>query len=244
MPVSIQYNSGKKTYNTEGDIKMRDFLIKNGPYVVGALLLIEALVLIGLIQRQRRSKAPMVLCMALVTAGLLYDGAVILLGRFLPDGVLHMLSMGRFLFHGLCMPLLLVISVYALGWKGKAIKIFWIIAGLLMACGALAGLLTRLDIVDFAGFLRCTASDNTPKWADSYLTVLSVAMVIPLLVSGIILLFRKKGPFLFLSGLFMFAFSALGPATGNTDLIFLIGMIGEALMVLFFLLHAKRAERG
>jgi hypothetical protein len=223
---------------------MRVFLIANGPYAVGVILLIEALVLFGLIRRQNRSKSPMILCMVLVTAGLLYDGAVILLGRLLPETILKLLSMGRFLFHGLCMPLLLMISVYALEWEKKTVKVFWIIAGLLMAAGAAAGLLTRLDIADFAGLVRCTASDSTPKWADSYLTVLSVAMVIPLLISGIILLFRKKGPFLLLSGLFMFAFSALGPATGNTDLIFLIGMFGEALMVLFFLLHAIRAQKA
>lgn len=223
---------------------MRDFLIANGPYAVGAILLIETLVLAGLIRRQSRTKSPMVLCMVLVTAGLLYDAAVILLGRLLPEGALKALSMGRFLLHGLCMPLLLMISVYALEWKGKTVKVFWIIAGLLMAAGAAAGLMTRLDIVDFAGFLRCTAASATPKWADSYLTILSVAMVIPLLIAGIILPFRKKGPFLLLSGLFMFAFSALGPATGNTDLIFLIGMIGEALMVLFFLLHAAKAQKA
>ena len=223
---------------------MRAFLIANGPYVVGILLLIEALVLIGLIRAYHRSKAPIALCMSLVTAGLIYDGAVILLGKMLPGSVLQVLSMGRFLFHGLCMPLLLMISVYTLGWKGSAVKIFWIIAGLLMAAGAAAGLLTQLETVDFAGFLRCAASDSTPKWADSYLTVLSVAMVIPLLIAGVILMLRKKGPFLFLSGFFMFAFSALGPATGNTDLIFLIGMIGEALMVLFFLLHANRADKA
>lgn len=222
---------------------MHDFLVANGPYVVGVLLLIETLVLIGLIRTYKNSKAPMVLCMTLVTAGLLYDGLVILLGKVLPGSMLQILSMGRFLLHGLCMPLLLMISVYALGWKGSAIKIFWVIAGLLMAAGAVSGLLTRLETVDFAGFLRCAASDSTPKWADSYLTVLSVAMVIPLLISGVILMIRKKGPFLFLSGLFMFAFSALGPATGNTDLIFLIGMVGEALMVLFFLLQAKRADK-
>ena len=38
----------------------------------------------------------------------------------------------------------------------------------------------------------------------------------------------------------MFAFSALGPATGNFDLIFLIGMFGELFMVLFFLLYGRR----
>ena len=219
---------------------MRDFLIGNGPLVVGVLLLVEAVVLVCLLREYKRAKAPMVLCMALVTAGLLFDGAVILLGRWLPEGLLRTLSVGRYLFHGLCMPLLLMITVYALGGKGKVTKAFWAVAAVLMALGAVAGLLTKLDVVDFAGFLRCTGSDATPKWADSYLSVLSVAMVVPLILGGIWLMIKKKGPFLFLSGLFMFAFSALGPATGNVDLIFLIGMIGEALMVLFFLLYAKR----
>ena len=219
---------------------MRDFLIGNGPLVVGVLLLVEAVVLVCLLREYKRAKAPMVLCMALVTAGLLFDGAVILLGRWLPEGLLRTLSVGRYLFHGLCMPLLLMITVYALGGKGKVAKVFWAVAAVLMAVGGVAGLLTKLDVVDFAGLLRCTGSDATPKWADSYLSMLSVAMVVPLILGGIWLMIQKKGPFLFLSGLFMFAFSALGPATGNIDLIFLIGMIGEALMVLFFLLHAKR----
>ncbi len=222
---------------------MRNFLVGNGPLVVGALLLVEAAVLVLLLREHRASKAPMVLCMALVTAGLLFDGAVILLGRWLPEGLLRTLSLGRYLFHGLCMPLLLMISVYALGLKGTAVKVFWGLAAVLMALGAAAGLMTKLNVVDFAGFVRCTGSDATPKWADSYLSILSVAMVIPLILVGVWLMIKKKGPFLFLSGLFMFAFSALGPATGNTNLIFLIGMIGEMLMVLFFLLHAKKAAK-
>ena len=221
---------------------MRAFLIENGPWVVGALLLVEAVVLVGLLRLYRAGKTPLVLCMALVTAGLLYDGAVILLGRWLPEGLLRGLSVGRYLFHGLCMPLLLMISLYALGGEGKAVKAFWVIAAVLMGIGAVAGLLTKLQVVNFAGFIRCTGSDATPKWADSYLSILSVAMVIPLILAGAWILIKKRGPFLFLSGLLMFAFSALGPATGNIDLIFLIGMIGEALMVLCFLLHARRAR--
>ena len=48
---------------------MRDFLIGNGPLVVGVLLLIEAAVLVCLLKEHKRAKAPMALCMALVTAG-------------------------------------------------------------------------------------------------------------------------------------------------------------------------------
>lgn len=42
----------------------------------------------------------------------------------------------------------------------------------------------------------------------------------------------------------MFAFSALGPATGNMDLIFYISMFGEVLMVLFFFLYAKKTTKN
>ncbi len=36
----------------------------------------------------------------------------------------------------------------------------------------------------------------------------------------------------------MFAFAALGPATGNADLIFLISMFGELFMLFFFWLYS------
>lgn len=36
----------------------------------------------------------------------------------------------------------------------------------------------------------------------------------------------------------MFFFSALGPATGNTDILFLISIFGEVLMILFLILYA------
>lgn len=41
----------------------------------------------------------------------------------------------------------------------------------------------------------------------------------------------------------MFAFSALGPATGNFDLIFFIGMFGEVCMALCFLLYAGKKAK-
>ena len=41
----------------------------------------------------------------------------------------------------------------------------------------------------------------------------------------------------------MFAFSALGPATGNFDLIFFISMFGEVCMALCFLLYAHKSGK-
>ena len=48
---------------------------------------------------------------------------------------------------------------------------------------------------------------------------------------------------LFFAAFFMFLFSALGPATGNTDLIFYVSMFGEVLMVFFFYLYASKKYR-
>ena len=69
-------------------------------------------------------------------------------------------------------------------------------------------------------------------------SILSFGTILPLLAFGVAAVIRKKGPFVLLGGLMMFVFSALGPATGNTDFIFLISVIGEWLMVFFFWLQA------
>ena len=74
-------------------------------------------------------------------------------------------------------------------------------------------------------------------------SILSFGTILPLLAFGVAAVIRKKGPFVLLGGLMMFVFSALGPATGNTDLIFYISMFGELLMVLFLLLYAKKEAK-
>ena len=65
-------------------------------------------------------------------------------------------------------------------------------------------------------------------------SILSFGTILPLLAFGVAAIIRKKRPFVLPGGLMMFVFSALGPATGNTDFIFLISVIGEWLMVVFF----------
>ena len=60
-----------------------------------------------------------------------------------------------------------------------------------------------------------------------------------MIIAGVIVWIRQKTPFFFLSGFLMFAFSALGPASGNADLIFFISMFGELFMVLFLYLYAR-----
>ena len=101
------------------------------------------------------------------------------------------------------------------------------------------GACTILELREIAGVIRFASGETTPKWADMISSILSFGTVIPMMIVGVIVWIRQKTPHLFLSGFFMFLFSALGPATGNADLIFFISMFGELFMVLFLYLYAR-----
>ena len=177
--------------------------------------------------------------MAIVSLALCYDASVLALGGVLPDGVLKVLSLPRFIFHGACIPLLLPICGYALGWKKKGMTVLWTVTALIMAVGAVCGALTKLKTSQAAGITRYLSGEGTPVFAEKFLQILSYGTVVPLIAAGVVVWIKQKKPQLFLAGFLMFAFSALGPATGNFDLIFLIGMFGEVFMILFFLLYGR-----
>ena len=114
----------------------------------------------------------------------------------------------------------------------------------MIALGIAEGFATVLETTEIAGVLRCKSADGTPAWAEGVSMILSFGTVIPLMIAGIAAWIRQKTPLLFLSGFLMFLFSALGPATGNTDLIFYISMFGEVGMALCFLLYARNRAKA
>ncbi len=219
---------------------MRDLLLANGPLVAAVLAAGELLFGILLAVDYIRTKRNILLLMAIVSFALCYDAAVLASGSFVRDNVLRQLSQMRFILHSACIPLLLPLCAEALRWKGKTKAAVWIVTLLIMAGGLISGWLTRLEPSSAAGITRYLSGEETPPLAERYLRILSYGTVVPLIITGIIVWIRQKTPYLFLSGFLMFAFSALGPATGNFDLIFLIGMFGELFMVLFFLLYGKK----
>ena len=220
---------------------MREFLLSNGPLIAGVLAAGELLFGILLISLYIRKRKSILLLMAIVSLALCYDASVLASGGFLSEGILKPLSLMRFVLHGLCIPLLLPICAYALRLNARTLKAVWVVTMLIMAGGLVSGLLTKLEPSSAAGITRYLSGEGTPAFAERFLRILSYGTVVPLIITGIIVWIKQKTPFLFLSGFLMFAFSALGPATGNFDLIFLIGMFGELFMVLFFLLYGKKA---
>ncbi|MBR5897505.1 MAG: hypothetical protein IKZ39_07810 [Lachnospiraceae bacterium] len=215
---------------------MREFLIAVCPVTIWVIVACEIVVAVMLFRLAKRTKQTGALLGGLITAGLIIDALIMGLGAFLSANTVVAISPVRFIAHGLLIPLLFPICGYALKLKKPAMVCVWIFTVLLMAAGLAQALATKLELKEFAGVIRCASGEGTPFWADMISYGLSFGAVLPLLVAGIIVWIKNKKPYLFLSGFFMFAFSALGPATGNMDLIFFISLFGELLMVLFIYL--------
>ncbi len=221
---------------------MREFLISNLTLLIFAITLVELILGVFLFLSYSKSKKTVTLCMALITVGLIVDAFLIGIGKFLPNGPIEGLSRVRFICHGALIPLIFPICGYGLRLKKGLMKVLWIATAVITVLGIAQAVAVNLDIKTIGDVIR-HASAGSPMWAEKISRILSYGTVIPLIIVGIIVWVKEKTPHLFLSGFLMFAFSALGPATGNFDLIFFISMIGELFMILFFLLYAKREEK-
>ena len=224
---------------------MRDFMLGNLPMLLWAAVALELIMLVLFVKKYSSGKKPLYLLSALVTAGLIYDAFLLALGSVAKDGALFAaFSRIRFVAHGALIPLLFAICAYALDWKKWLKAVVWIITGVIIVLGIAEGFATSLELKEIGGVIRYTGGEGTPAWASLVSNVLTFGTVIPLILAGIVAWIKQKNARLFLSGFFMFAFSALGPATGNLDLNFFITMIGELLMILFFYLYANKKYSG
>ena len=220
---------------------MRDALLASCPILVWVITALQGLFMILAFRGWKKTGEPLYLLTALVALGLFYDALILSLGTLMQGGpALAALSRMRYVAHGALIPLLFPICAYALNFNKTWKTVVWILTGVLIAAGIAEGFATELELKEVAGLTRYASGDGTPGWAQAVSGVLSYGAVVPLIVAGVVVWIRQKTPLLFLAGFLMFAFSALGPATGNFDLIFYISMFGEVCMALCFLLYARR----
>lgn len=222
---------------------MRDFLLSTCAICILLIAAAEIVLSVFALRKYRISRQPIVLCIAVLTMGLVLDALVIDLGVVYSGAALKYISRLRYICHGVLVPLLFPISAYGLKLGKKAMQVVWAVTAVVMAAGFAANMTISLEAREIAGIIRYAEMDGSPAWVEAVSFLLTIGAVIPVIISGIIVWIKQKTPHLFLAGFFMFAFSALGPATGNVDLIFYISMYGELLMVLFFYLYAKREDK-
>lgn len=220
---------------------MREFLLASCPIMLWVFAAAHVAFMAVLFPRYQKTKNVLFLLTGLIAFGLFYDALMLALGGVMSAGpVLMGLSRIRFVSHGALIPLLFPICAYALEFKSPWKKAVWALTALLIVAGIAEGFAVELVAKDAAGIVRYASGDNTPGWAETVSSILSYGTVIPLIIAGVAAWVKQKTPFLFLSGFLMFLFSALGPATGNFDLIFYVSMYGEVLMILFLFLYARK----
>ena len=223
---------------------MRDFLIKICPIAIWCIVAGEIVIATLLFGLSAKKHSRIARWSGILTLGLILDAAIIGLGSLLTPEALQTVSPVRFIAHGLLIPLLFPIMGYALNFRKFLMFFVWLFTLVLMVLGVLQAVKTPLVTETIANVTRMKADEGAQKWAETVSRILSFGTVIPMMIVGVIVWIKEKTPHLFLSGFLMFAFSALGPATGNTDLIFFISMFGEILMVLFLYLYARaKAKR-
>ena len=216
---------------------MREFLLNYATIILPVIVILEFLLTIFFLGRLGGRKKLVAFCGFVICLGLTYDALVIFLGNFLNPDLILSLSRYRFVLHGLSVPLLILIGADAAELPKAGMIIAGILTVLVMAAGVWAGFQVVLEPSRVAGLYRFVSGKDTPLLAGTIETVLSFGTIIPMLILGLIAIFRRRDGWVFLGGLFMFIFSALGPATHNTDLIFLISMFGELLMVICFYIY-------
>ncbi len=223
---------------------MKEFLTTYCPFIIVFIVTVEFLSTFFMGYDYISKKQRISLLVTFIGVGLCLDAIVIIIGGFLPENVLSILSRIRFVSHGLLTPLNLAICGYALGWQNETkMKIVWIITGLLSAAGVAAGILRVLETKEFGDIIRQVSSDSSPAWTDIVNTVISFGTILPLVITGVIVTIKQKSPSILLAGILMFAFAAVGPATKNMDLSFFFSMIGEMFMLLFYLIYCRRHVR-
>ena len=171
--------------------------------------------------------------------GLIYDGAIILLGFLMSGGILLFFNRLRFILHGILVPLLILFSAYALKSTGRAFSAQLIILIILSIIGMIAGIIAKLKLVEDAVLKRYTFNEDKTSLIMIIFNVMNIGSVLYMIVVGVLLLIRSKEYYFFLAGIFMLIFSAIGPAIGKIELNYLLSMYGEVLMVVFLYLFFK-----
>lgn len=222
---------------------MRAFILESCAALVWVMAAINLAFTVLLLRRYTGERSPILLCMGLIALGLFYDALVISLGGVLEGPLLAALSRMRFVSHGGLIPLLFPICAYGLRAGKPVLTGVWIFTALVMAAGVAEGFATVLELSRVGGITRYVSAETTPAWAETVGSLLSYGTVVPLIVCGVAVWIRDRTPTLFLSGFLMFAFSALGPATGNFDLIFFISMAGRSRLAPCSRPHGVRTSR-
>lgn len=210
-------------------------------WIIAALELVSTVMLFNDFHSKRD---PLILCMAVIGAGLVYDAVVIGFGGMIILPFLSLLSQVRHILQGVLIPLNILILAYSWTFYRKARIAAWILAIPLMLLGGAAGFFCELDLASAGAITRFVSVSPAESWMERVNLVFTYGAAVPILIAGIRVLIKDKSPSILIGGILMLVLSVLAPAAGNTDLTLLICMFGELFLLLSYLIYEKRHING
>lgn len=228
---------------------MLNFILKYYPPLMWFIVTVEAALTFRLFQeavlrraaRDHALASHISLLSGLAALGLLTDALVIACGAFLPVMALAPLSRVRLLARALLLPLLFPVCGYALRLKKNIMLSVWTFTVALLAAGTVSAVLTVLEPNYIAGIIRFTSAPSTAKLADAISTMVTNAAMLALVLVGAVVWGKYRTPYLFLGGVVLTVFTALGSVTGMPYLSFFFRMVGEMGVVIFLYLYCRFA---
>ena len=167
----------------------------------------QATLAVWAIRLYRRSPSVGALTLFLPIAAVVYDNAVVALGRFIGDGrLLEVLSFPRFLGHALLTPIWIVTAVaFTIRAGAFARSGTRLLAGswVLYALMAVVGVINSVVLLDFAPVVQGDLFYYTNAGGLPTPPAPSITMVLVVIACAVLMLRRMRWPWMLAGGLFM-----------------------------------------
>lgn len=223
------------------------FVIINPAY---CLVLAGVMLAIGVVNFiwYKKTKDILFLLISLVCVGLFYDTFITGVGYKIQDfSAYYIIGMMRHVFHALLTPLILVyVFIVFRRYSMFRNKIFVIGIGIIVcviSIWAIIAIFTSpVNLINYGGVIRHSIDKENAHILSSFiLKGLSYGTLIPMGVGAYITIKKQHDFHLLIATISMLIFTFVG-VVFDPSLIFLTSFVGEALLVLFFFLYARKMQ--
>lgn len=234
-------------YKLVEDLDMRDILFEYGKYIMLGICALDLLITLGLGGAIFKTGRFVTFLCFLLGLGITFD-ALMLASGWLAESVSSLEILGtlhsyRFLVHGAVLPLLIVISFYALEPTAGGKALAWLIGLVFIAAGVAAAWFTVTERTELAGLVWLTASSDTPAWARIVFIALPIACAVFLLLAGIALVSTRKNVSLIFAAILGIVPAIVAIVTGNSDFTFIFNALSELLVLLFVRIYCGSLKK-
>ena len=169
--------------------------------------------------------------------GLFYEAFVLALGSTLGEGLLILiLTRVRYILYGILVPVLLLVSAFALDLQGKWLKAAWISAGIFMLLGVVGGSVVDLTPKTDEELFRY-AVVSPAIWETVVHCVVYFGTALVLLGTGVAIWVKWETPRLLIAGLLMLACVAASVFLRDAGVF--VSVFGQIMVLLFLYLYAR-----